>query len=105
MRLCISGAPNAPSGDAGDSLHDVQHLERRHALAVRRQFIDPPAAVVDGDRLHPSGRIRRQIFRRHGAAQMFGSLQNGGRDLAFVERVGPLLGDQAEGLRHVGILE
>ena len=36
-------------------LHDVEHLERRDALAVGRQFVDLPAAVLGRDRRHPLG--------------------------------------------------
>ena len=43
-----------PAGVGGRRLHDVQHFERGHALAVGRQFVDAPAAIVDGNGLAPT---------------------------------------------------
>ena len=75
-------------------LHDVEHLERGHALAVRRQFVDLPAAIVGGDRLHPFGAEFAQIGRRHDAAQAVEGAQNRLGDGAAIVGVGAAGGHQ-----------
>ena len=45
------------------SLHDVEHLQRGDALAVRRDFVDGPAVVSGRNRLDPFARIIGQIRR------------------------------------------
>ena len=55
-------------GRGGRSLHDVQHFERGHALAVGRKFVDGPAAIGGGDGLDPLGVKLGEVVGCHGAA-------------------------------------
>src|SRR5215469_18950266 len=50
-------------------LENVQHFERSHSLAVRRQFINHPAAVGGRNRFDPLGLEIRQVFGSHHAAE------------------------------------
>ena len=77
-------------------LHDVEHFERRHPLAVRRQLVNRPAAISGRNRLDPFGLKLREIIGGHHAAQPVRSLENGPRDLALVKGVAALGGDALE---------
>ena len=50
------------------ALEDVEHLQRRDALPVRRQLPHVVAAVVSGHRLDPFGAVRGQVGRGEVAA-------------------------------------
>ena len=85
--------------------HDVQHLERRHALAVGRKFVNLPAAIVDGNRLNPFRGKVGQIVQLHGSAERRRSAYDSLCDLALVKCVAPLLGNQPQSFAHIRIGE
>ena len=70
-----------------ESAEDLQGDQNCQALAVGRALPDPPAAVVDGQRLHPLAAVRGEVFRRQHAAR----LAHGGHhplgDRSAVERL------------------
>src|SRR6185437_10170170 len=68
-----------------------------------REFVDSPAAVVGGNRFHPLRRELRQVSGTHSSTKRGRSIKNGASNLAFVERVPPLLGHQTQRLRDVRI--
>ena len=80
--------------EQGKRLEDVEHLQRRDALAVGRQLIHLPSAIFGGDRLDPFGLELRQVFGGHLATQAGRGLQDGVRDVAFIKRGGALGGNQ-----------
>ncbi len=77
-------------------LHDVQHLQRRDALPVRRQFIDRPIAIGGGDGFHPFAGELRQVPRHHRPAVAFHRIQNLCRNFSFVKCISPVLRDLLE---------
>src|SRR6185437_11828939 len=85
--------------------HDVQHFQSSHSLAVGRRLVNAPAAVVNGDGVHPLGGELSQVIGLHSAACVGGGLKDRFRDLPAVEGVRTLIGNQAQSAGHVGIAE
>src|SRR6266404_945996 len=84
-------------------LHDVQHLQRRHPLHVRRQFVDNPVAIRRGNRLDKFARIVRQILAIHRPAMALHRLQNLRGNFTFVERVPAMLRNLLQRPRQIRI--
>jgi len=72
-------------------------------LDVGREFVNLPAAIIDGDRLNPFRGKVGKIVQLHGSAERCRSTYDSLCDLALVKRVAPLLGNQPQGTAHIRI--
>ena len=86
-------------------LHDVEHLERRDALAVRRQLVDRPTVIRRRNRVDPLAVEAGHIRGGHRAAVTRERRENLLGDLALVECVASLGRDLFVCPRQVGVLE
>ena len=86
-------------------LHQVEHLEHGDPLAVRRELPDVKAPVIRRDGLVPRRGMAREVLLGEQAADGLRVGDDGVGDLPFVVGVGPLGGEDAEGLRQPGVLE
>ncbi len=84
---------------------DLKHLQGGDALALGRQFPDVIAAIIDADRLDPFRAVIGEILIADPAADALHIGVDGARDLTFVKRVAPALGDLLQGVRQIGIAE
>ena len=88
-----------------EAFEDVEDLQGRDALGVAGEFVHVVAAITGRDRVHPFGMVRGEI----GLAQIAAVGLHEGvdlvRDLAVVETVAALFGDDVERMREAGILE
>ena len=73
------------------SFHDVQHFERRNALAVRRKLIDRPAAIGRRNGIDPLAFVFGEVVGGHRAAVQRRGGDNLARNLSFIEGV-PAMG-------------
>ena len=93
-----------PERRRGRAFHDVQHFERRHSLAVWRQFVN---ASSPGNPPKSASRIPASTTARssagHRPAQFLRRLQNRRRDLALIKRVGPLFRNQSVSPRQIRV--
>src|SRR5712691_7871735 len=82
-------------------LENTQHLQRRDALAVRRQL--PHSVPVEGNRewLHPISPMSAEILERQETAQLPHAIDNPAPQLAAIEDARTLRGHQPERLREV----
>ncbi len=97
----------AAEGDLREvvAFEDVQHLEGRDALAVGRQLPHVVAAVVDADGLHPVRVVGGQVLVAEEAAVGLHVGIDLPGDLALVEGVAALLGQELQRLRQAGVAE
>ena len=79
-----------------EALHDVEHLERRHSLGIRRQLEHLVAAIRRGDRLNPVRVMIGEIFQRDQPVATLHFVRNRFGDGALVEHVASALGDLLE---------
>ncbi len=86
------------------AFQDIEHLQRRDALAVGRQFPHVIATVIGADRLDPFALVAGQILIAQKAAIGLEVGTNGARDLALIERVAPAIGDLLQGIGQVRVL-
>src|SRR5207245_6608345 len=86
-------------------LEDPEHLERRHALAVRWQLPDAVALKVRRDRLDPLRTVVAQVVAGEVAPQGLHPLRNPTAELAAVQRARPLLGDESKRAGQVRVPE
>ena len=86
-------------------LHDVQHFERRHALAVGRQLVDTPSAVGDGDGLDPFRRKISEVLGGHRAAKFPRRRQDRFGNFTGVVGARTARREEAQGFGDIGIFE
>ena len=92
-------------GGSRRHLHNVQHFERCHALAVGRKLIYRPIAIGDGDRFHPLWRKLSQIRRRYRPPKRLRRTENGLGNLSAVKRICALLSNQSQCLGQIMVLK
>ena len=88
-----------------ESFENVQDLQRRDALAVRRQFKNVVAAIIRRNRIDPGRCVLLEIGFAQIAAVRLHERVDLVRDLAFVKSVAAFFADQAQRLRQRRILE
>ena len=76
-----------------EAFEDVEHLEGRHALAVRRQLVETIALVVCADGLNPVGVLCGEVVHRHRPVEAVEVLDDPPSDLTLVEGVTAALGE------------
>lgn len=79
-----------------ETFEDSEHLQRRDALTVGRQFPHVVAAVIQRHRLDPLAGVLSQVFVAEESAVRLHVGVDAPRDLALVERIAPFLGEQLE---------
>lgn len=84
---------------------DVQHLERRDALGVRRQLPHLVAAIIRRHRIDPLGLVLRQIARREKPAVPFQELLDAPGRLAAIEAIATRARDSLHGQGQRNIAE
>ena len=88
-----------------ESLEDVQHLEDRRALGVRRELVHVVSAVPRRDRLDPVRRVLGEIALVEQPVALFHVRDNGAGDRTLVEGVAAAGGNRLERRRQVGVGE
>src|SRR6059058_4628291 len=86
-------------------LEDLEHLEHGDALAVGRELPYAIALERCGDRLDPFGPVVLEVVEREVTAQRAHALRDAAAQLAAVQRADPLIGDESQGARQVGVAE
>jgi hypothetical protein len=89
----------------GRLLEQVEHHQRRDALAVRREFVHRPAAVRRRQRHDPFGVVALEIRGRERAAVLPGTAGDAVGDAAAVERVSSFERQRAIGGGEVRVSE
>ena len=84
-------------------LEDVQHLEQHHPAAGRPVARDPVATVRAPERGVARGAPAAQILRAEQPVVLAHVLHDGVRDLALVEHLVAVLGDQPQGVAEIAI--
>ena len=84
-------------------LENVQHLKGGDSLTVRRQFPDVVAAIIGADRLDPVAFMLGKVLEREIAPVLLAEGHDFPRNLSFIERPWPLLGDDSQRSREARV--